>query len=44
MRTKQNQSNLAYNNQGLNGIQPQQQRVGDWRCVICSNINFAFRN
>lgn len=24
---------------------PQQQhRVGDWRCVICFNINFAFRN
>ena len=22
----------------------QQHRVGDWRCVICMNINFAFRN
>lgn len=23
---------------------PQQQRVGDWKCVICFNVNFAFRN
>lgn len=22
---------------------PQQQRIGDWKCVICCNINFAFR-
>jgi hypothetical protein len=23
---------------------PQQQRAGDWKCVICYNVNFAFRN
>lgn len=23
---------------------PQQQRAGDWKCVICANINFAFRS
>jgi hypothetical protein len=22
---------------------PQQQRAGDWKCVICYNVNFAFR-
>ena len=23
---------------------PQQQRAGDWKCVVCCNINFSFRN
>lgn len=23
---------------------PQQHRAGDWKCVICANINFAFRS
>lgn len=22
----------------------QAQRVGDWQCIICHNLNFAFRN
>lgn len=43
MRSKQPQSNVIQGYQGSIGQQSQQQRVGDWRCVICCNVNFAFR-
>lgn len=33
------QVHLFHNNQSNN-----QQRAGDWQCVICHNLNFAFRN
>lgn len=42
MRTKQ-QTNTSSTNCHYISYHPQP-RAGDWKCVICSNINFAFRS
>lgn len=52
MRTKYQQAhNPSYPHPGQQSMQqpqhyqfPQHQRAGDWKCVVCSNINFSFRN
>lgn len=52
MRTKQYQNPMSqYPQAPQQPVQqpqycqfPQQQRAGDWKCVVCCNINFSFRN
>ena len=44
MRSKIHQNhNNAYPYASHN-LQQQQQRAGDWKCVVCFNVNFSFRN
>lgn len=41
---KQQKASHQINNHSNYPQYPQQQRAGDWKCVICCNVNFAFRN